>query len=211
MSALLPLRQYERTDDGDQNQERSQFERVDEGGKEKGRDLSGGRETAGRIRIANRGTVPGHGGREQPGEGKSKRQAAELGQLREVGALFLAGVQEHDDENEQHHDRAAVNDDLNSRHEFGAHEQVQAGQSDHHHDQGQRTVDRMPLQDQADGADDRECGEDEENDERRAHALYLSNTTAAVMMTLTMETGSSSFQPMFMSWSSRKRGSVPRA
>src|SRR5262249_60835067 len=99
MSALLPLRQNERAHDGDQNQERSEFERVDEGGEEETGDLPGRSEAAGCFRIGNR-AVPAHGGSEKSRERKSEREAAELGQLGEVGALFLPGVQEHDDENE---------------------------------------------------------------------------------------------------------------
>ena len=51
-------------------------------------------------------------------ERRQHRHAAAL------GALFFAGIQQHDDEDEQHHDRAGVHDHLHRRHKLRAQQQV---------------------------------------------------------------------------------------
>src|SRR5262249_8972153 len=114
---------------------------------------------------------------------------------------FFAGVQEHDDEDEEHHNGAAVNDDLDRRDEFRAHQQVETGKANHDHDQRERAVDRMLLQNEADRADDRQRRKYEKDEKWGAHGFALKRTTPAVTMTLAMETGRSSFHPTFMSWS----------
>ncbi len=68
------------------------------------------------------------------------------------GALFLAGIQQHDDEDEQHHDGAGVDDDLHRGDELGAQQQIFHCQRSHHHHQRQRAVDGMPLHQQVDRA-----------------------------------------------------------
>ena len=75
---------------------------------------------------------------------EADQQAARL----PLRALFFAGVQQHDDEDEQHHDGAGVHDDLHGGDELRAQQQVQYRERAHHHDQRQRAVDGMPLQQQ---------------------------------------------------------------
>src|SRR5262245_48922176 len=143
----------------------------------------------------------GHGGSKESGQSQGKRKAAELGEFGKVGALFFAGVQKHDDEDEKHHDRAAIDDDLHRGHELCAHQQVEPGERDHHDDERECAMNGMLLQDQADCADYGERSEKKENDQWSAHLPALQRTAPAVRITLAMETGSKSFQPMFMSWS----------
>src|SRR5208282_412076 len=51
-----------------------------------------------------------------------------LGHPAAPGPFFFAGVEQHDDEDEQHHDGAGVDDDLDDGDEFGAEQQVDEGQ-----------------------------------------------------------------------------------
>ena len=78
-----------------------------------------------------------------------------------VGA-FRARVQQHDDEDKQHHDGAGVNDHLGRGDEFSAQLQVQNGERSHDADQRKRAGDGMRLHHQVDGAKHRDAGEDEE-------------------------------------------------
>src|SRR5206468_4810866 len=97
---------------------------------------------------------------------------------------------------------AAVDDDLHGSDEFRAQEQIQTRESDHHDDQREGAVNRMLLQNQAERANNRQRRQHIEDDELRRHfQLLRSRITKLVMMTLTMETGSSSFQPKDINWS----------
>jgi len=92
-------------------------------------------------------------------------------------------------------DRATVDDDLHGSDKFRSHQQIKPGQRDHHHDERQRAVNRVALQDEAHRADNTHRGEDEENDERHVHQWLLQRMAEAVMTTLASDTGRSSFQP----------------
>src|SRR5438874_13428197 len=112
MSALLPLGQDERAHDGNENEKRREFERVNESSEEQTGKVARGGEGPRGFGIRNRSAMLGHGSCEQAGERKRQRQAAELRELGKVSPLFFAGVEKHDDEDKQHHDGAAVDDDL---------------------------------------------------------------------------------------------------
>src|ERR1700720_4321198 len=75
-------------------------------------------------------------------------------------------------------------------------------------------MNRMFLQNQADCANQGERREHEKNNQWRRHfALHhviFARITKLVAITFTIESGSSSFHPNAISWSYRKRGSVPR-
>ena len=43
--------------------------------------------------------------------------AGEIGRAAAMGAFFFAGIQQHDDEDEKHHDSAGIDDDLCQRQE----------------------------------------------------------------------------------------------
>src|SRR5258708_20298264 len=113
-------------------------------------------------RIGDRATVTDHGSGEESGESEREREAAELCNFGKVGVLFFASVQEHDDQDEEHHNRATVDDDLHRSDEFRTHQQVETGESDHHDDYQNRAVDRMLLQNQPEPADDSDSNHQQE-------------------------------------------------
>ncbi len=66
--------------------------------------------------------------------------------------LLNSGVEQHDDEDEQHHDRTGINDDLHGGDKLRPQQQVNHGERSHHHNQRQRAVDGMLLREQVNGA-----------------------------------------------------------
>src|SRR5579859_1261472 len=201
MLFFLPLGEDERAHDGDEDQERGEFERIDEFLEEHRRDLPGG---ARNERLRGRGHAGvlfiGEGG-ERRGQRERERKAGEFGEFRKVRVLFFAGVQKHDDEEEEDHDRAAVDDDLDHGDKFGAHEEIKSGEANHDDDKRKGAVNRMALPHETKGAEDGESGKDPENEEGGVHFAPRTRSRPAVTMRLAMETGSKSFQPTFMSWS----------
>src|SRR5262249_3748055 len=95
----------------------------------------------------------GHGGGQQSGQRQREREATELRELGKVGAFLFASVKKHDNEDEEHHDGAAIDYDLHGGDELGAHQQVKSGESDHHDNERQSAVNRVLLQNEADRAD----------------------------------------------------------
>ena len=89
------------------------------------------------------------------------------------GALFAAGVEQHDDEGEEDHDGAGVNDDLRDGEKLRAEQQVEHGQRGHDHDQREGAVDGMGLQQEIDGSGETESGKKEKQDQVH-RALLLS-------------------------------------
>ncbi len=67
-----------------------------------------------------------------------------------LGALLFTGVEQHDHENKEHHDRAGVNDHLHRGNEFRAQQKIFDRKGSHHRDQRKRTVDGMALYQQVD-------------------------------------------------------------
>ena len=99
------------------------------------------------------------------GEGEKCYQQGEAEKLRSAGLprqLFGSGVQEHDDEDKEHHDGAGVDDQLSGGDELSAEEDVENRERDHHADERQRAGDRVPLERHVQGAGDRDEGEGEE-------------------------------------------------
>src|SRR6266487_3430665 len=173
MSALLPLSKNQSAHDGDEDEERSQLEGIDKSGEEHGREIRSVSESVRARCVWNRTAVMNHGGGKKPSEGKSERQSSKFGEFLKIGMLFYAGIQKHDHKNEKDHDCSAINDDLHGGDEFRAQQEIEAGKRN----------------------------QDKEYDKRCAHRLLRKSTNPAVTMTLAIETGSRSFQPMFMSWS----------
>ena len=112
--------------------------------------------------------------------------------------VLVRRVQQHDDEEEQHHDRAGVDDDLNDRDERRVEQDVQTGERAERGDEQQHAVDRIALRDDEQRRHDRD---------RREHVEQAScqrpkySTAAAVASRLTTASGSSTFQPNAISWS----------
>ena len=81
------------------------------------------------------------------------------------GALFAAGIEQHDHEGEEHHDGAGVDDDLSDGEELRAEEQVEDGEGSHDDDEREGAVDGMGLQQEIDGSSEAESGKKEEQDQ----------------------------------------------
>ena len=108
-----------------------------------------------------------------PAMATANGMSAKGGKLREISAFLFAIVQKHDYEDEQHHDGAAINNDLHCGNEFGAQQKVQTGKRDHYHDQRKRAVNRVTLQDQAYRAQYRQRRQHEKYDYGAAHQCIL--------------------------------------
>ena len=80
-------------------------------------------------------------------------------------ALFAAGVEQHDDEGEEDHDSAGVDDDLGDGEELRAEQEVEHGERGHDHDQREGAVDGMGLQQEIDGSSEAESGKEEKQDQ----------------------------------------------
>ena len=84
--------------------------------------------------------------------------------VQRMAAIPLRGVlarhvQQHHDEQEEHHDRAGVDDDLHDRDERRVEQHVEAGQRAERRDQQQHAVDRVALRDDEQRGADRERAE----------------------------------------------------
>src|SRR5205823_12603630 len=98
-----------------------------------------------------------------------EQQSGRTSQLGKTGVFFHDVIQQNNHKDEQHHDRAAIDNDLHGRNELRTHQQIESSERHHHHDQRKRTVNRMLLQNQVDCSDYGERGQDEENKQRRGH------------------------------------------
>ena len=200
--SVLPLGKHNCAQDGHEDQERGQLERVDELLEEEHRESFRGGQRA----IQSRGGQVVAGARnrrgDEAGDCQRQRNARVGGQPGEIRALFLASVQKHDHEDEQHHDRAAVHNDLHGRDKFRAHEQVEARECHHHDDERERAVNRVLLQNQADRAKNGKGGKHEEDNQGRSHQCFPQIRMATlVRTTFAMDTGSRNFQPKLINWS----------
>ena len=81
-----------------------------------------------------------------------------------VRALALIHVEQHDDEQEQHHHRASVDQDLQNRQEVGLQQHEQRGRTDKGYNHTQRAVDRIRTHNHEQGGDQRDrCKHVKEN------------------------------------------------
>src|SRR5260370_16203441 len=131
MSGVLPLGEDDSAQNGDENQEGSELKGIDEILEEQIGERFGGRGSAGLRGGLHRILRTGHGGGKEAGQRHAQRNSSEASKFREIGALFDASIEQHDDEDEQHHDGAAVYDDLHGGHTFRAHQQIKPGERDH--------------------------------------------------------------------------------
>jgi hypothetical protein len=92
--------------------------------------------------------------------------------LVELGVL-VRRIEQHDHEQEEDHDRAGVDDDLNHRHEWRIEQHVEAGQRAERGDQEQDAVDRVPLRDDEQRRADGDRPEQIERDSLRAQNTAL--------------------------------------
>ncbi len=85
---------------------------------------------------------------QQRNEGTQERESGDLSKPRFAAALLCTGVQQHNDEDKEHHDGAAVDDHLRHGNEFRAQQQIENRERAHDADERQSTRDRMLLKDQ---------------------------------------------------------------
>ena len=97
-----------------------------------------------RAGVRQKNPADEHAADQHSGNAKQQRHPAAF------GVFLLAGIQQHDDEDEQHHDGAGVNDHLHGGDELRAQQQIFHRQRSHHHHQRQRAVDGMRLHQQVD-------------------------------------------------------------
>ena len=81
----------------------------------------------------------------------------------------LPGTGEHEGEEEENGDSAAVDEDLDDGEELGEEEDEEAGDSEKREDEEEGGVDYVAGCNGADGADHGHCGEDKEKDEYGSH------------------------------------------
>src|SRR5271170_2555510 len=142
--------------------------------------------------------------REREQQEHAERQTSIFRELAVVGAFFDAGVEQHDHEDEEHHDGAGINDDLNCGDYFGAEQEVEHGERDHDENERQRAVNRLAREDKRDRAQHGEERANEEDDEGQGHPWFTSSGqtfTSAVITRFASDTGSRNFQPKDISWS----------
>ena len=150
-NCLGPAGEHDRAHDGDQDQHRRDFKRQQKIVEKKPGNIAWERPitrrstpnalwTSGRRASRRRAPPPiSHSGNAEQG-----RNAAAL------GVLLFAGIQQHDGNHKQNHDRAGVDDHLHGGHKFRAQQKILGSQRGHHHDQRQRAVDGMALHQQVD-------------------------------------------------------------
>ncbi len=100
-----------------------------------------------------------------PRKAASSRRAEILDEARRLERRrFRPRVQQHDDEDKQHHDGAGVDDHLRRGDEFAAEQQVQHRERSHDADQRKSARDGVRLHHQIDAANDGDRGEDEKEE-----------------------------------------------
>src|SRR5262249_6897918 len=79
----------------------------------------------------------------QSEEGHQQRKTEILGARSYGFGVLRSGVEQHDDEDEEHHDGARVDDHLRGRDELTAQQQIEYGERHHHTDQRKRARNRL--------------------------------------------------------------------
>src|SRR5688572_5279640 len=79
-----------------------------------------------------------------------------------VITVIMTEVEQHDDEEEQHHDRARIDDDLDRRNEVRAEQHVDCREAEEREHQEQQARDRVVAHDHAHAAADGDRGEHQE-------------------------------------------------
>ena len=80
-------------------------------------------------------------------------------------AFFTAGIEQHDDKGEKHHDRARIDNDLRDGKKFSAEQQIEHGKRGHDHDQRKGAVDGMGLPQEIDGSREAKTGKEEKQNQ----------------------------------------------
>jgi hypothetical protein len=149
---LLLSREHDGSEDGDEDEDGGDFEGEQKFSEEDGADLG---DVAGDV-VEIAADVGGAEGvalgeedeAEQAEDSRCAREADEIGGTAAVGSLFFAGVEQHDDEDEEDHDGAGVHDDLGGGEELGPKRPVEDGEGHHDDDQRESAVDGVTLQEE---------------------------------------------------------------
>ena len=99
--------------------------------------------------------------------------AYDVGGAAAVGAFFLSGIEQHDDEGKQNHDGAGIDDDLGGRQELRAQQEVEHGQRAHHHNQREGAVDGVALEQKVQGSCYTKAAKEDEENQIHARAFLL--------------------------------------
>ena len=83
-----------------------------------------------------------HDQTDDPAADDDRQRALQLERF-DLQVLGLVDAEQHDDEQEQHHDRAGVDDDLHGRQEVGVLGDEQHGDTEQREDQAERGMNRM--------------------------------------------------------------------
>src|SRR5579864_2571942 len=139
------------THDGDQDQDRSNFKRQQElVEKQLANDIGCARQSSNgnfactgvlQYDPRNQETAQQH-----PGNAEQDCDSAAF------GLFFYPGIEKHDDEDEENHNGAGVDDDLHGGDKLRAQQHVFAREGGHDRDQRQGGIDRMSLHQQVNGA-----------------------------------------------------------
>ncbi len=163
---LLLSREHDGSEDGDEDEDAGDFKGKQKIAEEDLADLGdvvdGVGEVIGEVRRAEGPAIAQEDEAEQAEDRCCSGHAGHVGRPTAVGSLFFACVKQHDDEDEEHHDCPGVDDDLCGGEKFGSERPVKDGQRHHDHDQRERRVDGMPLQQEVNGSCDGEQTKDDE-------------------------------------------------
>src|SRR5208283_156174 len=170
---FLPPRQHDGAHDGDQDQDRGDFERQQVIAKEQASHslrITENLAAVHDLRPADTDLVQSSDAGDHPNANAQTDDQARHAQHRGDPAavrcpLLDSRVEQHDHENEQHHYRAGINDDLHGGDELSAQQQVDHRERSHHHDQRQRAVDGVFLHKQVNGTAHAHRREDKEENQ----------------------------------------------
>src|SRR5208283_3674556 len=110
-------------------------------------------------------------------------------------------IQQPNHEQEQNHDRASIDDNLQEADHDGVFANKQNGDSHQRCDQGEQRMNRIALDDNAERRDDRQRAEKDKKERRHHWTLPVATTTNAVTSTLNSPSGTSPFHPSRINWS----------
>src|SRR5208337_2259241 len=172
-SLQLTFSQDHRADDGHQEQDRSDLKGQQVIGKQaagNGFGVAQARYDFPARRQAGLAVGVNHDQGGEAGQDRGQKLLADMGNYR--GLLGLPQIQEHDDEQEQHHDGPGVNDHLDGGDELGMGQQVDAGYRKEVDDEPEGASQGVALKDHQAAGDQGHCGQDEKQNLHPPGLLY---------------------------------------
>src|SRR5271165_4478505 len=144
--SVLLTGQRNRAQDGNEDQDRGYFEGKQQIAEEHLAEVGGGDHVVSQPGLGQVGARGKKDERQQADEYGYSRNAHDVSRVAAMGALFLPGIEQHDDEGEQDHDGAGIDNYLGGGQKLRAQEKVQHGQRAHDHNQRESAVDRVALE-----------------------------------------------------------------